>query len=580
MPDPQKTLVILSPAFPANESETSWVAPKQLFVRKLAENFPELRIIVLAFSHPQHTDPYTWKGIEVIPFNGMHAAGFKRLKLWRRIWKYLLKIKREQNIIGIYSFWCGQCALVGKWFAKRHGIRHFIWISGMDARKENNLVKYIRPKPDELVAMSLFLVDEFQKNHGITPKHVIPIGIEPSEFSAAPEIRDIDVMGAGSLNPFKQYDIFIQVVKELSKTRTNIKAVLCGDGAEKARLQTLIRENGLESNIELKGLTPKKEVLQYMQRSRIFIHPSSYEGFGAVFLEALYAGAELISFCNPMKLNEPHWHIVQSGEEMALQAKRLLSSSIGHEPVMLYSMDETAKSVMNLFTGNSAMTGNISYYDAIAHVYDETMDADRSNEAVRARVKEKLQGLLSSGWVLDFGGGTGSDLQWLTGAGYQVLFCEPSDAMRQKAIQLNETSLQGQQIVFLDKSCTDFTRWGHQPPAGIKADAMIANFGVINYIPDLPALFQNLAVALKPGAEVILVVLRFSLRQRLRWHRRNALKSLLFRVPFVMYISYHEQRQTVFVHTEKAIRMASAPWFSFQSSEPVTGFTLIHLTRQ
>jgi glycosyltransferase involved in cell wall biosynthesis len=350
MPDSAKTLVILSPAFPADENDSAWVPSKQLFVKKLKENFPDVTIIVLAFSYPEHTNAYAWHGVEVIPFNGMHAKKLGRIALWARVWKRLAKIHRQQNIIGIYSFWCGPCALVGSYFAKRKKLKHFCWISGMDALKNNKLVKYIRPKPGELVAMSLFLEQEFEKNHGTRPKYVIPIGIDPTEFSNNRPARDIDIMGAGSFNPFKQYTIFVEIVKTISTKFPQVKAVLCGKGTEKELLEKMIRDYGLEPNITLVGMQPKEEVLQYMQRSRIFLHPSSYEGFGAVCLEALYAGAEVISFCDPMKTTEPCWHIVQNADDMAEEALALMERPVArHEPVLLYSMDDSAKAVMKLF---------------------------------------------------------------------------------------------------------------------------------------------------------------------------------------------------------------------------------------
>ena len=179
---------------------------------------------------------------------------------------------------------------------------------------------------------------------------MIPIGIDPAEFSNNRPARDIDIMGAGSFNPFKQYSIFVDTIKRLSAEFPQVKAVLCGKGTEKEKLEKMILEDGLGPNIALVGMLPKEEVLQYMQRSRIFLHPSSYEGFGAVCLEALYAGAEVISFCDPMKTTEPCWHIVQNADDMAEEALSLLQRPVArHEPVLLYSMDDSAKAVMKLF---------------------------------------------------------------------------------------------------------------------------------------------------------------------------------------------------------------------------------------
>jgi glycosyltransferase involved in cell wall biosynthesis len=354
MRSPQKTLVILSPAFPPDESGSTWVRPKQLFVKKLKENFPSVHIVVLSFLYPDHENTYNWHGAEVMAFNGMHKRKFRRVMLWMRIWKRLAFIHRNQTIIGIYSFWCGECALIGKYFAKRKGLKHFCWISGLDATKDNKFIKYIRPQAGELVAMSVFLQNEFEKNHGVRPRYLVPIGIDPGEFIHSSGVRDIDLLGAGSFNPLKQYTLFVQVVKKLAQQYPSIRAVICGDGTEKELLEKLIREQGLESNLKLAGLLPHHEVLQYMQRAKIFLHPSSYEGFGAVCIEALYAGCEVISFTDPMKLKIPKWHIVESADQMKEKVAELLAKlAIDHSPLLLYDMNDSAKAIMKLFsTGN------------------------------------------------------------------------------------------------------------------------------------------------------------------------------------------------------------------------------------
>jgi glycosyltransferase involved in cell wall biosynthesis len=351
----KKTIVILTPAFPADESETAWVRPKQLFVKKIRENFPSIPVIVLSFNYPHHTNEYAWRGVRIIPFNGMYTRKIQRILLWIRVWRRLRKIKKAQPIMGIFSLWCGECALVGKHFANFYGINHFIWISGMDAKKENKLVKWIRPEPKELIAMSYFLAKEFYKNHSIKPQHTLPIGIDPREFSPFTGKKDIDILGVGSLSPFKQYDVFIQIVKEMSRTFPAIKAMICGDGSDRLKLDKMIKDLRLENNITITGYIQHPEVLQLMQRAKVFIHPSSYEGFGAVCLEALYAGALVISLCDPMQLTIDRWYIAKDADDMRKKTWEILSNdTTSHESVLLYSMDDTAKAVMNLFADDKS----------------------------------------------------------------------------------------------------------------------------------------------------------------------------------------------------------------------------------
>ena len=351
--------MILSPAFPASESETVWVRPKQLFVRKLQEHFPYLNIIILAFNYPLHNQQYLWRGIKVISFNGLHNRKLKRLLLWVKVWRKLRKLHSIHRNMDILSFWCGECALIGRHFAAQNNLRHLTWISGMDAKKENKLIKLIRPREKELVSMSVFLQKQFFKNHHLKPAHTIPIGIDCCEFGLTNCDRDIDILGVGTLNPFKQYDIFIDVIKNVSDSFPGIKAVICGEGTDRDRLQKLIISKGLEKNISLAGLVPHQEVLGMMQRSKIFLHPSSYEGFGAVCLEALYAGAEVVSFCNPMELQVDRWHIVEESSQMKQKVLELLRESKWEQSrVLLYSMDDTVKAMMKLFDESKSHASN------------------------------------------------------------------------------------------------------------------------------------------------------------------------------------------------------------------------------
>jgi glycosyltransferase involved in cell wall biosynthesis len=345
-----ETIVILTPAFPANESDSSWVPPVQLFVKKLKENFPALSVTVLSFNYPFHTHNYWWRNVQVTSFNGLHTRKLNRLMVWWKVWRRLKKIKREHNIIGLFSFWCGECALAGKYFGKRYGIMHHCWISGMDAKKENKLVKWIRPHADELIAMSPFLVNEFYKNHGVKPAHIIPNAIDPESFPSPVQERDIDILSAGTLIPAKQYDKLITVVQSLVKLYPPIKVVHCGHGSEELKLKAEVKKLGLEKNISFIGLKPHDEVLQFMCRSKLFLHPSAYEGFSTVCLEALYAGCEVISFCDPTGKPVPHWHIVNTTEEIVQKAAEILKFPFTeHTPFLLHSMDDSVKAVMKLF---------------------------------------------------------------------------------------------------------------------------------------------------------------------------------------------------------------------------------------
>ena len=346
-----KTLVILTPGFAKDETDSTCLPLQQQLVKTLNEINPGLNVIILSFNYPFHTKKYAWFNTTVIPFNNK-SRGLHKLLLRQKVNSTLKKIHKATPITGLLSFWYGECAAIGSKFANKHGLKHFCWILGQDAKKENKYPRRSRLNPDELVALSDFLQGEFEKNHGIKPRHLIPAGIDTKLFTTEKE-KDIDMLAVGSLIPLKQYDIFVETVAEIKKQIPGIKAMLIGKGPEKDRLQKLTIQLGLQSNIILTGELPYHEVIERMQRAKVFLHPSSYEGFSGVCLEALYAGAHVVSFCKAMKREIEQWHIVSSHEEMAQKAITIVGDKTTvYKRVIFYTINEVAKKMTALFFEN------------------------------------------------------------------------------------------------------------------------------------------------------------------------------------------------------------------------------------
>jgi glycosyltransferase involved in cell wall biosynthesis len=351
MSNEKKTFVILTPGFPENEADSTCLPLQQSFIRSLKKLYPHLQIVILSFQHPYHKIKYKWFDIEVTPFSGRNKGGLPRLLLRKRIYATLKEIHRANKITGLFSFWCNECAWIGKHFGEKNGIKHYCWILGKDATKGNNYPKKIKPKPEELIALSDFLQDEFEKNHGIRPLHVIPPGVDTNQFQPLPAERDVDILAAGSLISLKQYDIFVQAVAQIKKSVPLVKAVLIGEGPERMKLQELIKSSGLQSNISLTGELPHPEVLKRMQHSKVFLHTSSYEGFGVVCIEALHAGTKVLSFVKPMYANIQNWHIVNDKEDMVRATVDFLKNpSKEYFRITPYVIEDSVKSLMLLFS--------------------------------------------------------------------------------------------------------------------------------------------------------------------------------------------------------------------------------------
>ncbi len=345
----ERTLIIFTPGFPANEADT-FTPPQQVFVKALKHAHPDLNIVVLALQYPYFSKIYQCYGVTVISFGSAVGGKLHSVYTGLRVWLTLKRLYKKHHIIGLLSFWLGKPAFIGSKFAKKYKLKHYTWILGQDAKTGNKYVNRIKPEGNELIALSDFIKREFTRNYGIAPQHLIPVGIDTALFSNDATIKNIDVFGAGSLIPLKQYDVFLEVVSKLKTQFPDIKAAIAGTGPQLKQLQQMIKTLGLENNVTLMNWVSYTEVLATMQRTKVFLHPSSYEGFGAVCLEALYAGAKVISFVKPMDAAIPNWHIVGDKHEMTAMALEILcDKSLSYQPLLPYKIEDNVKLMMELF---------------------------------------------------------------------------------------------------------------------------------------------------------------------------------------------------------------------------------------
>jgi glycosyltransferase involved in cell wall biosynthesis len=342
------TLLIISPGFPSDHSDSTCLPSIQNIVLTLNELYPRLKIVILSLHYPRRKDKYLWNGNEVFTLGNGNSKS-SRLSLWIRAIYSLYRINRKMRIIGLLSLWCQESALLAKAFANLRSLKHFIWIQGQDASAANYLVKWIRPKADELIALSPFLAQEFKKNHGTLPANVVMAGINPSHVSPDKTPRTIDILGVGSLIPLKQYDLFIFVVSEIIRAGRNIHVELVGGGPEKERLKSMISKNGLDDVVTLCGELGHGEVMDKMQRSKILLHPSRYEGYSTVAVEALYCGCHVISLTWAEDRNIEQWHVVDDQQQMVSSCLRILSDAVEFKSVLANDLRSEMQKLMQLY---------------------------------------------------------------------------------------------------------------------------------------------------------------------------------------------------------------------------------------
>ncbi len=177
------------------------------------------------------------------------------------------------------------------------------------------------------------------RSEGITaPIVVAPNGIRTEEFDAAPTAREAGqsrhrVVFLSRLHPKKGLDLLIPAWSRLAPGRRDWELVIAGpdEGGYQATLETMIREGGVESSVEVRGVVSGAAKAGLLKSADIFILPSYSEGFSVAILEALACGVPVIATdaCNFPQLTEAGagWECRPTLESVAQTLERACAES-------------------------------------------------------------------------------------------------------------------------------------------------------------------------------------------------------------------------------------------------------------
>ena len=114
---------------------------------------------------------------------------------------------------------------------------------------------------------------------------------------AEDDIVMLTVTRLASKERYKGYDRVIHALAELQHDFPKLKYLIVGkyDNEEELRLSNLIKDLGLQDKVAFSGYVEDELLADYFNLADIYIMPSEKEGFGIVFIEALFYGKNVIA---------------------------------------------------------------------------------------------------------------------------------------------------------------------------------------------------------------------------------------------------------------------------------------------
>ena len=104
---------------------------------------------------------------------------------------------------------------------------------------------------------------------------------------------------------YKGHAAVIRRLPEIAKSIGNVAYIIAGEGDLKSELQDLVRGLKLEHMVVFTGAVARSELPTLYSAADAYVMPSSGEGFGIVYLEALACGVPVIAgdsdgACDPL----------------------------------------------------------------------------------------------------------------------------------------------------------------------------------------------------------------------------------------------------------------------------------------
>jgi glycosyltransferase involved in cell wall biosynthesis len=157
-------------------------------------------------------------------------------------------------------------------------------------------------RADLVVTISNYCAQRLEELYGVKNAVVVPELIDLDSWrslfrahATAPDPRNFTVLCVCRFYPRKRVELLLRSASILLQRIPQFQVRIVGNGPENARLRQIAFDLHLESIVCWLGDVNKETLAAEYRRADVFCLPSSQEGFGIVFLEAMAAAKPIVA---------------------------------------------------------------------------------------------------------------------------------------------------------------------------------------------------------------------------------------------------------------------------------------------
>lgn len=246
---------------------------------------------------------------------------------------------------------------------------------------------YCDKTAQELIVPTQKTYDLFKQKYRFDKNiNIIPTGLEVEKFyaenvneSKVQELKktyelmkgDFVLIFVGRLAQEKNVEFLLDVMKDITKSKKNIKLLIVGSGPDREKYELIVKRAKLEKNVLFTGKVPYEEIPAYYQLSDVFLTASTTETQGLTVVEAM-AGGNV-----PLCIDDEAFHLVVVDELNGLFFKTKKECRM--QILKLYEDSSLRKKYANQARISAERCSSKYYAEGALAVYRRAINEGRGN---------------------------------------------------------------------------------------------------------------------------------------------------------------------------------------------------------